>query len=332
MNTLAAASLRLAVGLLAAATVVPTPAQVTATAQVLAKANQALQAGQADVALAQIGALPQAGANVAEAQNISCRVHFALQQWDAAICECRRAVNLDGQNSADHMWLGRALGEKAGRTSFLSAYSLAKQVRSEFEIAVRLNPRSAEALTDLGEFYQGAPGVIGGGLDKAEGVAAQLDKVDAASASQLRAHIAEAHNDYVTAELELKQALAAAPHPALVWTSLASFYRHRKRWDEMESAVKSAESAASRDKHAAVALYDGAGILIETNRDPEIAARMLESYLASQNKTEEAPAFEAHLRLARLKKQMGDVAGAKRELAAALELAHDYKPALDFRI
>jgi hypothetical protein len=59
---------------------------------------------------------------------------------------------------------------------------------------------------------------------------------------------------------------------------------------------------------------------------------MLESYLSSQYKTEEAPAFEAHLRLARLKKQMGDMAGAKRELAAALELAHDYKPALDFRI
>lgn len=332
MNTLAASSLRLAVGLLAAATVVPATAQVAATAQALARANQALQAGQADVALAQIGALPLAGANIAEAQNLECRVHFALQQWDAAIGECRRAVSLDGQNSDDHMWLGRALGEKAGRASFLSAYSLAKQVRSEFETAVRLNPRNAEALMDLGEFYKDAPSVIGGGLDKADGVAAELDKVDPASAGELRAHIAEARNDFGATEHELKQALAVSAHPALVWTSLASFYRHRKRWDEMESAVKSAESAASRDKHAAIALYDGAGILIETSRDPDVAARMLESYLSSQYKTEEAPAFEAHLRLARLKKQMGDMAGAKRELAAALELAHDYKPALDFRI
>ena len=332
MNALAAASLRLAAGLLAAAAVVPAYSQAEAVAQSLARANQALQAGQADSALAQIAALPQAGANVAQAQNLACRVHFSLQQWDAAIGECRRAVNLDGQNSADHMWLGRALGERAGRASFLSAYSLAKQVRSEFETAVHLNPHSAEALTDLGEFYQGAPGVIGGGLDKAEGVAAQLDKVDPVRAGELRAHIAEARNDYGTAERELKQAIAVAAHPALVWTSLASFYRHRKRWDEMESAVKSAEIAANHDKHAAVALYDGAGILIETNRDSDIAARMLESYLASSNKTEEAPAFEAHLRLARLKKQMGDVAGAKKELAAALELAHDYKPALDFRI
>jgi hypothetical protein len=33
------------------------------------------------------------------------------------------------------------------------------------------------------------------------------------------------------------------------------------------------------------------------------------------------------VRLANLKKQLGDVAGAKQEQAAALQLAHDYKPA-----
>ena len=37
----------------------------------------------------------------------------------------KQAVKLDGQNSGDHLWLGRALGEKASRASFLSAYSWA---------------------------------------------------------------------------------------------------------------------------------------------------------------------------------------------------------------
>jgi hypothetical protein len=99
----------------------------------------------------------------------------------------------------------------------------------------------------------------------------------------------------------------------------------------MEAAIHSCVSAAERDKHADVALYDGAGVLTESNRDPALAARMLEEYLAGSSRTEEAPAFEAHLRLARLKKQMGDAAGAQREIAAALQLAHDYKPALDFK-
>jgi hypothetical protein len=80
-----------------------------------------------------------------------------------------------------------------------------------------------------------------------------------------------------------------------------------------------------------VALYDGAGVLTESNRNPELAAMMLENYLAGSSKTEEAPAFEARVRLARLRKQLGDAAGAERERSAALQLAHDYKPALDFK-
>jgi len=320
-----------AAGLLTVLALVPGSAQGAAVTQTLAQANQALQAGEADKALALLHSLPQGGAGVAEAQNIECRVHYALQQWDAAVGECERAVRLDGQNSNDHWWLAKALGEKASRASFLSAFSLAKRVRSEFEAAVRLDPRNAEALSDLGDFYKEAPGVVGGGMDKAEGVAAQLDKIDQARAHDLRARIAEAHKDYGAAEREFKQAIAAAAHPADYWSTLASFYRRRGQWPEMESAIHNCGIAAEKDKSAGVALYDGAGVLIESNRDPALAARMLESYLAGTSKTEEAPAFEARVRLARLRKQLGDAAAAERERSAALQLAHDYKPALDFK-
>ena len=311
------------------------PASSTAQAagsQTLAQINQALQAGEADKALGLISSLPQAVAQSAEVQNLECRVRYALQQWDTAAQKCELAVQFDGQNAIDHLWLARALGEKASRASFMSAFSLAKRVRSEFEAAARLGPRNAEALSDLGDFYKEAPGVVGGGIDKAEGVAAQLDKLDPARAHQLRARIAESRKDYSTAESEFKQAVAGAAHPANYWTTLASFYRRRQRWKDVDAAIHSCQTAASRDKQAVVSLYDGAGVLIESIRDPALAAKMLEEYLASTSKSEEAPAFEAHLRLARLKKQLGDTAGAQRERAAALQLAHDYKPALDFKL
>jgi hypothetical protein len=80
-----------------------------------------------------------------------------------------------------------------------------------------------------------------------------------------------------------------------------------------------------------VALFDGAGVLTDANRDPSLAAKMLSDYLASSSKTEDAPAFEAHVRLARMKKQLGDAAGAQREKAAALALAQEYKPAQDLK-
>jgi tetratricopeptide (TPR) repeat protein len=295
----------------------------------LAQANAALQAGEADKALALLDRLAQPGSGPAEAFNLRCRVEFTLQHWDRAASDCEQAVKLDGQNSSYHLWLGRAWGEKASRASFLSAYSLGKRVRGEFEEAVRLNPRNAEALADLGEFYYSAPAVVGGGDDKAEGVAAQLDKVDGARAHELRGRMAESHKDFAGAEREYKQAIAVAAHPAFQWMTLASFYRRRERWTEMESALHSGESAVDRDKHASVALYNGASTLNRAGRDPALAAKMLEDYLASPGKTEEAPAFVAHTWLARLREQLGDPGAAARERSLALSLAHDYKPAQD---
>jgi tetratricopeptide (TPR) repeat protein len=297
--------------------------------QPLVQVNAALQAGEADKALALLSSLPPSGVSLAEAANLECRVRLTLEQWNAAVTECQQAVRLDGQNSGYHLWLGRALGEKAGRASFLTAYTLAKRVRAEFEESVRLDPRSAEALFDLGEFYLQAPGYVGGGLEKAQSVAVQLDKVDPARAHQLRGRIAEQQKDYDTAEREFKQAIAAGAHPASQWISLAGFYRRRQRLTEMESTVRSAAAAAERDKRSSLALYDGASLLTETNRDPELAVKMLDDYLASSAKTEEAPAFVAHIRLARLKEQLGDATAANREQTAALALAHEYKPAQD---
>ena len=125
----------------------------------LAQANAALQAGEADKALALLSSLPQSDASQAETYNLECRVRYTLEQWDEAARQCEEAVRLDGQNSDYHLWLGRALGKKAERASFLKAYSLAKRVRGEFEESVDLNPSNAEALTSLGDYYVQAPGI-----------------------------------------------------------------------------------------------------------------------------------------------------------------------------
>jgi len=73
-------------------------------------------------------------------------------------------------------------------------------------------------------------------------------------------------------------------------------------------------------------------LLILTKRDSARAAKMLEKYLAGSMKSEAAPAFVAHTWLARLKRLSGDKAAALQERAAALALAHDYKPALDLKL
>lgn len=298
----------------------------------LSQVNAALQAGEADKALTLLGSLPAPAGNSAEAHNLHCRVLFTLEQYEAANAECAQAVKMEPQNSNYHLWYGRTLGETAGHATFMSAYGLAKRARAEFEQAVQLDPRNADALADLGEFYSEAPGVVGGGTDKAAGVAAQLDHVDPAGAHELRSAIASQNKDLGTAERELKEAIAASAHPAFQWMRLASFYRKLKRWPEMETAVDSGFAAAQRDPHAGVALFNGASVLIKANRNPALAMKMLETYLAAPGATEEAPAFAARVWLARLLAQSGNQEEARRERAAALALAQEYKPAQDLKL
>lgn len=297
-----------------------------APATVLSEADAALQAGETDKALVLLAPLSSA-----EAHNLECRVRFTLQQWDLAVRECESAVSLDMQSSDDHMWLGRALGQKADSASFLTAFTLAKRVRTEFEQAVQLDSRNAAALADLGAFYCEAPSIVGGGLQKAEEVAAQLARVNPARSHQLRGRIAEARKDYTTAEREFKQAILTAEHPAPQWMNLAMFYQRHKQWEDMEASVRKCGGAAGSDRQAAIALYDCASLLMETNRNPQLATRMLEEYLASSAKTEEGPAFLAHIRLGRLEQQLGNTTDAQREWAIARAMAREFNPAQDER-
>jgi tetratricopeptide (TPR) repeat protein len=319
--------LALSVACLAASAASPGYAQIPPAT--LAEANAALQNGEADKALALLTPLPSTGTGAAEARNLLCRVRFTLQQWAQAAAECQQAVKLDGQSSDYHMWLGRALGQQASHANFFSAYGLAKRSLSEMQTAVKLGPQNGPAMSDLGDYYAQAPGIAGGGTDKAQAIALQLDKIDLARAQQLRGDIAMAKKDYTTAENEYRQAAAVSAHPAHYWTVLANFYRGRQHWADMESAIHNCANAAAHDKHSGVALYDAAGVLIAAGRDPVLAAKMLEEYLAGPSKTEEAPAFIGHIRLGRLKLQLGDTAGAKREFASAHAMAREYNPAQD---
>ena len=309
---------------LTVATAKPNYAQISSAT--LTQANTYLQAGQADEAIALLAPLPTSGAGAAQAQNLLCRVRFTLQQWSQAAANCQQAVNLDEQNSDDHMWLGRVLGRQASHASFLSAYGIAKHSLSEMQTAVKLNPQNGPAFSDLGDYYAQAPGIAGGGTDKAQAIAAQLDKVDSARAQQLRGDIAMAQKDYTTAENEYRQAVAAAEESADYWSVLANFYRSRQQWSDLDSAIQGCITAVAKDKSSSFALYDGAGVLIAAKRNPALAAQMLENYLSSSSMTEDAPAFVAHILLSRLKQQLGDAAGAKAELAIAAQLAKEFSP------
>jgi tetratricopeptide (TPR) repeat protein len=282
-----------------------------------------LQQGRADDALQLLEPATAEGSRDAEAQQLRCRLFLELERWDNAIAACEKAVALDASNSNNHLWYGRALGEKADRVSFIKAYGLAKRVKSELEMATALDPRNAEALSDLGQYYTEAPGIVGGGKDKASAVAGKLDVVDHARAEELRGRIAASNKDTPAAEQHFREAIAAAQHPATYWMVLGSLYQKQNDVPRMQEAIRSGLEA---DGGRGEPLVDAAHLLTRAGQDPQTAIRLLREYLASPDKSEDEPAFRVHLLLAALLSKQGDTAGAAREIQAATAIASVYHP------
>lgn len=281
----------------------------------------ALNQGRADEALQTLDSALAQNAADAEAHNLRCRVYYQEEAWDRAIADCEAAVRLDPSRSNYHLWLGRAYGQKAQHVALFSAFRLARKVSAEFQQAVQLDPRNADALADLGEYDVEAPAIVGGGLSHAVALVPQLRAASPSAALVLQARIAESQHDYATAESCYKSAIAQAKDPAGAWMNLAEFYRRRGRIDDM---ISSAHTGASLDRHHGPALVDGAASLTQARREPQIAIQWLQLYLNSHAQTEDAPSFAVRARLADLLADQGDSAGAQEQLAAARAIASGY--------
>jgi tetratricopeptide (TPR) repeat protein len=280
--------------------------------------------GQVDEAIATLHGQISASPNDAQAHNLLCRAYFSLGDWDRGISDCEKAVALAPNNSQFHLWLGRIYGEKADSASFVTAAGLAKRVRNEFEIAVRLSPGNVDARSDLAEFYLEAPAIVGGGQSKAEAQAKSLATIDPATGHYVKARIAEKRKDFVTADHEYREAIVASRGSATAWLNLALFYRHRQQFDQMEQAALHVRSAPL---DRADALVDAAEILIRAQKNLAEATRLLQAYLASTAKVEQAPAFKVHLLLGNANEKLGHKQDAASEYKLALSLAKEFRPA-----
>lgn len=283
-----------------------------------------LDAGRVDDAIQTLQQQISRSATDAESYNLLCRAYFMLEEWDRGIAACERARNLDPQKSLNYLWLGRIYGEKADRAGFLSAAGLAKKVRAAFERAVELDPRSWEARTDLAEFYLEAPGIVGGGKDKAREQADAIAPLKPAMAHWVAGRLAEKNKDAAAAEREYRAEIAASHSGARAWLDLAIFLRRTNRLDEMEQAVRTLESSPV---DRAESIMDGGSILLRAGRNYPLALRLLRRYLSSP--VEEGPAFKAHDLLGQLLERQGDRRAAAEEYRAALALAHTYARARD---
>jgi len=241
--------------------------------------------------------------------------HFELRQFDAAIASAEKAVALAPENSVYHEWLGRSFGEKASKSSWFSALSLAKKAQQEFETAVRLNQKNYSAFQALIEFDCAAPGIAGGGEDKALPKIEQLAAMDEAEGHYAAGNCRRQKKDYPAAEVEFDKALVNAKSPELIF-DIGDYALKRNQPERLLAVVAAGQKASPGD--ARTKFYRAAALILQ-KRKPDEAESLLREYLniAPLRTGYPRPAV-AHNWLGRLFENQNNRDAAAREYATSL--------------
>jgi Flp pilus assembly protein TadD len=207
------------------------------------------------------------------------RNRYMQGEYKKATENLEKAVAAEPDNSDYELWLARAYGRRAETASPFTAPSNANKARQHFEKAVQLNPRNMEALSDLFEYYLEAPGFLGGGLDKAAGIAGQMAAIDPVEGHWAEARLAEKKKEFGTAEEHLQRAAEMAPHQASRLVDLAKFLARQGRYQESDQSFRKAEKIAPNNLQV---LYARADTYIEQRRNLAAARKLLKRYLEAQ--------------------------------------------------
>lgn len=187
-----------------------------------------------------------------------------------------KAVAAEPADSNHVLWLGRAYGREAESASVITAPHYASKARQNFEKAVQLAPRNLEALSDLFEYYLEAPGFMGGGTDKAEGIAKRMAQVEPAEGEWAEARMAEKRKDLREAEAHWRRAAEQQPNEPGRFLDVARFLFRQGRFDEAERSFAQAEKLAPGSPKT---IYARAETYIQAKRNLDIARDLLKRYM-----------------------------------------------------
>ena len=234
----------------------------------------------------------------AERNALLGKSYFMQGQFKSATVYLQKAVAGEPSNADYRDWLGKAYGRRAEHSNPLTALPLAIKTRECFEKAVVLNPTSMEALGDLFEFYLEAPGVVGGGTEKAEMIAARISRLSAAESHYVHARLAEKHKDTREAEIEYRKAMEAAPHDVGRVIDLGAFLSNQGRYRESDEVF---ELASQVEPASPKVMFAHASAYIQSNRNLPEAKILLQRYAALPHTPDDPPQSEVARLAAKLR-------------------------------
>jgi len=306
-------------------------AQADSPGAMIEAGRHAYEVGKYDKAVEALKTVVAREPNNSPAHHWLTRTYYEMHNVDAAVAEGERAVALEPDNSMYHVWLGLAYGMKAEHAGpFFFGFFLARRTRKEFEEAVQLDPRNFAAQQDMIEFYCKAPGIVGGGEEKAQRAINALMPLDEAEAHFARGNCADAKKRYHEADAEFEAALQARPRRADVLYDIADSELNRDR-DRVEILQRTAEMAAAIDPADLRREFYRGVVLVMKNVQPGEAERLLNNYIqnAPAGRIGFPPRASAQTWLGRAYEQRGNGDAAVAAYRAALASDRKNKAARD---
>ncbi len=246
------------------------------------------------------------------------KTYYETQQHDAAIASGEKAVALEPQNSVYHEWLGRAYGGKAEHAGMFSGLSLAKKTRKEFETAVRLDEMNFAARQALIEYDCSAPGIAGGGEDKARPQIARLAELDAAEGHYAAGNCRRQKKDFATADAEFTKALENHPKSADLIYDIGDYAVKHNQPERLISVANEGEKVAPTDPRGD--FYRAVALILTKNNSGDAESLLHEYLKRAPNRSGYPRPWEAHEWLGRLYENQGKTQAAVGEYEIALKL------------
>lgn len=260
----------------------------------------------------------------AEAASYLGRCYWALQDYDQAIDWLEKAVALAPKNAEYQLWLARSTGRAAATSGMLRAMSLGKRCRVAYERAVALDPELIEARSDLVQFYLQAPGIMGGGVDKAQAQAGEIARRDPVRGAVAYANVALHEKDPAKAIKLLDAAIAKAPTEPRLRMALGMVYTSEERWDDAFGVY---DAILTTEPNHWAALYQVGRTAALSGKRLDQGKAALERYIAGTPGPDAPPVANAHYRLGMIYQQQGNKNAARAEYQAALRLDPKLKDA-----
>jgi tetratricopeptide (TPR) repeat protein len=282
----------------------------------ISAARQQFDQGQYGAAMTTLQSAQSENPSSAETYFWMGRALFEVHDFDGAIAQFQKAVGLDGNVSAYHMWLGRAFGNKADKEK---SFFVARNAKGQFETAVKLDPSNVAARRDLADYCMQAPWIVGGNKDEALAQVNAVETIDPVEGHLLRAEYdLNILKNRTKAEGEYRQVLAEKPDGVEPYLEAAAFFVRQNELPEMKSTID--ELAEKHPSDPRLALYRGIfGVLSNDNLDN--AEEELKSYLASTPERSNWPSHSSVRDwLGRLYEQQGKDVQAAEQYRAALQL------------